>query len=379
MPLPGRFQRFVRLSAVVFSLGLLVPSLPNPLFAQSGAQYRQWLEWCRSIGGTPSGTPSRPVCIPGGAPPVQGPTPEQLRQEAARAKHDEALRHWDRKDWDVVIRLLEEALALWPDNQAYAENLRKARENRDNQRRSEAYRRAFRAGNEAFDQRRWRDAIGHYREALANFPNDPAALKNIQLAEDRLREEQMAFDREQWARTDLQLANSRLQEVLGPPRDVAVTYSTLQALAGRLYLEGEATDANIKRVEAVLQVIATHWAVQFPHVTDAMQRDVVIRQSVKELEDLLKDTLVNVTTLMIADAARLKPFFWNPFGAEQRVTIARMEREIAEARRRAEIEIGGGALRAADSGTGSATILYEPGPAMKQLRTIRREMIWNDQ
>jgi hypothetical protein len=61
------------------------------------------------------------------------------------------------------------------------------------------------------------------------------------------------------------------------------------------------------------------------------------------------------------------------------VTIARMEREIAEARRRAEIEIGGGALRAADSGTGSATILYEPGPAMKQLRTIRREMIWNDQ
>lgn len=44
--------------------------------AQSSEEYSRWVEWCISIGGTPSGTSSNPVCIPGTAPPCCDPPPD---------------------------------------------------------------------------------------------------------------------------------------------------------------------------------------------------------------------------------------------------------------------------------------------------------------
>jgi septal ring factor EnvC (AmiA/AmiB activator) len=35
-----------------------------PAHAQSGAEYREWVNWCRSIGGTPNSDASNPVCSP---------------------------------------------------------------------------------------------------------------------------------------------------------------------------------------------------------------------------------------------------------------------------------------------------------------------------
>lgn len=53
----------MRFAIVVLYVSALL-AIPEPAFAQSGAQYLQWQRWCRSIGGTPSGTASNPVCIP---------------------------------------------------------------------------------------------------------------------------------------------------------------------------------------------------------------------------------------------------------------------------------------------------------------------------
>lgn len=53
----------MRFAIVVLYVSALL-AIPELAFAQSGAQYLQWQRWCRSIGGTPSGTASNPVCIP---------------------------------------------------------------------------------------------------------------------------------------------------------------------------------------------------------------------------------------------------------------------------------------------------------------------------
>lgn len=55
---------------------LLVPYFPErEAQAQSGAEYERWLEWCYSIGGTPNGDASNPVCTPGAQPPCCEPPP----------------------------------------------------------------------------------------------------------------------------------------------------------------------------------------------------------------------------------------------------------------------------------------------------------------
>jgi hypothetical protein len=63
------------LLALILAVFVAVSLSPVPTRAQSAEEYERWLEWCYSIGGTPNGDASNPVCTPGAQPPCCEPPP----------------------------------------------------------------------------------------------------------------------------------------------------------------------------------------------------------------------------------------------------------------------------------------------------------------
>ncbi|MDX2275885.1 MAG: tetratricopeptide repeat protein [Hyphomonadaceae bacterium] len=59
-----RVNRAGRTAAACILVLTLAPL--SPAHAQSAAEYRAWLEWCASVGGTANGDANNPVCTPGG-------------------------------------------------------------------------------------------------------------------------------------------------------------------------------------------------------------------------------------------------------------------------------------------------------------------------
>ena len=341
-----------RVLAVAIVASALAPLLStSPADAQSGGDYRRWLEWCRSIGGTPVGGASAPRCIPGsGGGQQQGPTPEEIQRNQAHAKHEAALRLWSSGDWDQVIRLLEEALVLVPDHTVYLDNLRKAREARETKRRHETFLRLFQNARDAYAARRWQDAIREYEAALNIYPNDNAANRNLQLAREQLANSNEESRKASAAPAAVREANMRLQQNLAVPvASNADEYSATRMIQGvealSKILESKSVGALEwrERAQTVLEILAAHWVVSLPEIRSPLQREAFVRQAKNELQTLLKDALSSSTALMVSDLKRLEPFAWNPFGAEQRAEIARTESKIVEARElaRRDIERGG--------------------------------------
>jgi hypothetical protein len=180
--------------------------------AQSGAAYVRFKEQCARLGGTFSGDTIRPLCVPGqrgGAaphgggyvPPQQGPTPEQMQAERARLKHNAAVEIWPRGpisegDWDAIIALLEDAVRLAPRDGGYAAVLARARTNRqvaadyrERMRRHVLFREAFDAGQRAYTDKRWADAVQAFQRALDIRPDEPATIRNLALAQKYLQEQ----------------------------------------------------------------------------------------------------------------------------------------------------------------------------------------------
>jgi len=379
-------------AAALLAAGLGLSFLSAPASGQSAADYQRWLRWCRSIGGTPSGSPSRPVCIPpspgtGPGPSVpSGPSPEQLRREQGRAKHDAALKLWNSNRWDEVIRLIEEALALDRENQVYANNLKKARDIRNAILQREAFMRAFRAGKQAFDAGRWEEAIRNYEAALALDPKSEAAAYNVKLARERLAREIQQQFQERAVPGAVSDANRRLQEIISrpigsrlPPTEGVRVFGDIQKLAELLKAEDLPALEHRERIQAALEILASGWVVGAPHAASAVQRDVLLRQVRSELKDLLHQALMTATLRMMDDVRRIEPFIWNPFGWEQRAAIAQMERELTDVRRRADVEVRGDATYADVVAGEFAGIQFRSGPAMRQLQDIHRTLSWHDQ
>lgn len=372
--------------------------LPSPAPAQSGAQYLRFQQWCRSIGGTLSGGTTRPNCIPpapsvgggsgggGGVVVPQGPSPEQIRRERARAKHAAAVALWRSGNWDEVIRLIEEALALAPRDPVYTDNLNKARNARDAQRRWNAYLRAFRAGQDAWNARRWADAVRFFQEASTVDPASSSAADALRRAREQLARVVKEADQAAAVPGAVNDANRRLQELLTQPVAAGnLSTGEIEAVAGIQRL-GELLElANTpawqqrSRVETVLTILATQWLMAIPYAVDAAQREALAKQAKEELKNLLEQTLDAATAQMLADVRRIQPFVWNPLGAEQRAVIAQVEREVADAKANAAREIRSDhTYREIVSGQDSA-IGFQSGPALRQLQDIHRSLVWFDQ
>ncbi len=307
-----------------------------------------------------------------------------MRREQARAKHAAAIALWRSGNWDGVIRLIEEALALAPGDPVYTDNLNRARAARDVQRRWNAYLRAFRAGQDAWTARRWADAVRFFQEALTIDPASSAAANNLRRARELLAKAIKEADQAAAVPAAVSDANRRLQELLARPVD-NLSAREVEAVAGIQRL-GELLElANVpawqqrSRVEAVLTILATPWLMAVPYAADAVQREALIKQARSELQHLLEQTLEAATTQMLTDVHRLQPFVWNPFGTEQRAVIAQAEREVADAKANAAREIRSThTYRDIVSGQDSA-IEFQSGPALRQLQNIHRSLVWFDQ
>ena len=131
-------------------------------------------------------------------------------------------------------------------------------------------------------------------------------------------------------------------------------------------------------IEAALEILATAWVISVPQAASAAQRDVVIRQVKLELKDLLHQALLSATLRMLDDVRRLEPFIWNPFGWEQRAAIAQMERDLADTRRRAEVEVRNDGTYGDVLTGGTPAVAFRSGAAMRQLQDIHRTMLWHD-
>jgi tetratricopeptide (TPR) repeat protein len=374
----------------VMAGALLLPSLA---FAQSGQEYLDFLRRCEEAGGISVGDASNPNCAFNNAnPSPPGPSPEEIARQAAQqeayALHNAALALWNdanvvEKDWDRIIALLEQALALWPDNQSIAENLQIARGNRqgvlerhEQQRIYQNYSQAFQVGREAFEQRRWEDAIRSFEDALYYYPSDPPALTYLQMARD-------ALGKDQAAPLIAEEINRHLEEVLLEPIGTeasgsfrSTNFETIETAIEAFRLADDVALPNRDRIEAAVKLLAAPWMISNPVLNDAYQRAVYLEQARNELKDIMKQTLFTTTELMIEDVKKLEPFKWNPFGAEQRRVIERMEKQIVDMRTGGENEIASGDLFRDDATASVPGIAFRPGPALRQLQKIQMAALW---
>jgi tetratricopeptide (TPR) repeat protein len=392
-------RSWLKLAVATATVAVLSGLAPVSSLAQSGSQYLRFQQWCRSIGGTLSGGDRRPNCIPpapnvggggggGGVVVPSGPSPEQMRREQARAKHAAAVALWRSGNWDQVIRLIEEALALAPGDPVYSDNLNRARAAREDQRRWNAYLRAFSAGQAAWTDRRWTDAVRHFQEALTVDPASASAADALRRARELLAKAVKEADQAAAVPGAVSDSNRRLQELLARPVKAGnlpteaieiEAVANIQRLGGLLELANTPAWQQRSRVETVVTILATPWLVAIPYAADAAQREALVKQTKTELQNLLEQTLEAATTQMLADVRRIQPFVWNPLGAEQRAVIAQAEREVAEAKANAAREIRSDqTYREIASGQDSA-IEFQSGPALRQLQGIHRNLVWFDQ
>lgn len=151
---------------------------------------------------------------------------------------------------------------------------------------------------------------------------------------------------------------------------VELTRSKLEELSGLKFYS---------KVEFVLKEFAIDWLIKMPEVADRVAREQALQFAQDEVKGLLKQTLGNIVSLMLADIKELAPYRWNPFAAEKRALVARMEREIENLRVQATSEFDRlDSLTAIRSGRTKSALKYNPGPAIGQLLEINTRRRWAD-
>lgn len=138
--------------------------------SQSGSDYRSWLNWCASIGGTSNGDASNPVCTPGTgsgggnyySPPVSVPSWAEIARIQAVEINRQGVEAQERGDLREAIRLYELAFRRSPDA-TIKRNLGVAYNN---------------LGAEYSHQGNWEEALRWYQEAQRYY-SGPVLIDNI--------------------------------------------------------------------------------------------------------------------------------------------------------------------------------------------------------
>lgn len=324
-------------------------------------------------------------------PTYRGPSENESRQHQAHVLNERALELWNNGDgslekWNQTIFLIEQALSLWPYEPVYAENLRNARQNRQNaieraeqHRRQDAYSSALNEGNRARSERRWQDAVLHYEQALVYRPNDPSALENLRYAQKNIAAPQVAAS----ARRLLQ---DVLEDPLGlPPTNGMRWFADIdevkRSIANIKHIVHETpAEAQRMRIEAALEILAAPWAIGYSRRLGEVQREVVLQRAKAELRSLLRSVLEDACERMLQDLqhAREKQgwFNWNRFDTERGEVIGEMERDLIEARiqARGHMETGDMFQRADPT-----MVEFRPALALRQLDQIHWRTIWESQ